>query len=161
MSRWATHRRAIHPRLGRRADGAGTRFSGGSVRDPDGADAVETERAGDVLVEVPVAPADVRAAIVDRRGDGPAAAAEGHLRAAGQAAIRHAVGCMEPAGGGAAVVVPRGDVGERRGDAARAGGAAGVQPIAGEPDTQRVPRTTRRAGDEPEAATAVRAGGAQ
>src|SRR5436189_6128755 len=76
--------------------------------DPDGSGATEPQRAGHGAVEVPVATAHERAAVVDRGHDAATAVADRHLRAARQGAVRYAVAGMEPTRSGAAVLVPRG-----------------------------------------------------
>src|ERR1700704_433182 len=77
--------------------------------DPDGPGSAEPQGAGDGAVEVPVAAADERAAVVDRGHDAATAVADRHLRAARQRAVGHAVVRVEATRRGAAVLVPRGE----------------------------------------------------
>src|SRR5947209_10360968 len=87
-------------------------------RHPDGPDAIEPEGAGGVLVEVPVAPADERAAVIDGGPDAPAADREGDVRPARQRPVGDAVERVEATRRRTTVVVPGGDVRRGGGDAA-------------------------------------------
>src|SRR3984885_8838596 len=148
MSRWATQRSAIEARLGhdsdvRRPRASDVRRPGRSMADqrspallagPDLADAAEPERRRGVLVEVPIATADVRSAVVDSRGHQACAVAERDLGATRERAVRDAQPGVETAGGVAAVVVP-GGLGEAvHGHLTGAGRRTAVQLVPGEAD---------------------------
>src|SRR5947209_14913497 len=140
MSRWATHRSGTWSEArcpsGRRSDTAQVRRELRLSRGPQRVDAAEAERARRVLVEIPVATGDERPAVVDHGGHAAPAVVEADLGPAGQRAVGHAVMGMKPAGGPAAVVVPRRGALPERGDGAGVCRAAAVQAIAGKAHPQ-------------------------
>src|SRR5947209_15298188 len=93
-------------------------------RHPDGPDAIEPEGAGGVLVEVPVAPADKRAAVIDGGLDTPAADREGDVCPARQRPVGDAVERVEATRRRTTIVIPGSDV--RPGGADAAGRSAGA-----------------------------------
>src|SRR3984885_11681337 len=140
MSRWATQRSAIEARLGHASD---VRRASRSMADqrspallagPDLADAAEPERRRGALVEVPIATADVRSAVVDSRRHQASAVAERDLGATRERAVSDAQPGVETAGGVAAVVVP-GGLGEAvHGHLTGAGRRTAVQRVSAEAD---------------------------
>src|SRR6516164_2304179 len=131
MSRWATHRLSITETLGDRPDDPigppgpvaqailRPKTQQTSNRGPDGSDAPKSERAGNVLVQVPLTATDERTAVIDDRGHRPPAVAERDLRAAGEALVGHAEAGVKATCGRAPIRIPGSDARAKRGHLAR------------------------------------------